>query len=122
MATGMVAINGTDLLIQPDVHWVPRSNLGIDGQGHPMYSAIREVELDFELIDQATINQLEGFYNICGSTGTVAARLPPPFGPQFSFIDYSGCVLGEPEIAGKYFTEDGYIPQVKVLIANIRGT
>lgn len=122
MSTGMVAINGTDLNIQPDVRWVPRSNLAIDGQGHPIYSAVREVELNFELIDQATINQLEGFYLICGNTGTVTVRLPPPFGSQFSFVDYSGCVVGEPEIGGNYFTEDGWIPQVKMLVANIRGT
>lgn len=122
MTTGMVAINGTDLLIQPDVHWVPRANLGIDGQGHPIYSAIREVELSFELIDQSTFSQLEGFYNACGNTGTAVVRLPPQYtSSQFSFIDYSGCVLGEPEIGGNYFTEDGWIPQVKMLVANIRG-
>lgn len=120
MSTGFVAINGTDLLIQPDVRWIPRSNLAIDGQGHPIYSAIREVELNFDLIDQATIAQLEGFYNACGSTGTVVATLPPPFGPQFSYLNYSGCIVGEPEIGGNYFTEDGYVPQVKMLITNIR--
>lgn len=120
MSTGMVAVNNTDLLIQPDVRWVPRANLSIDGMGHPVYSAIREVELSFELIDQATMNQLEGFYNLCGATGTVVVRLPPPYGPQFSFLDYSGCVLGEPEVGGNYYTEDGWTPSVKMLVANIR--
>lgn len=120
MSTGMIAINGTDLLIQPDVRWIPRSNLAIDGQGHPIYSAIREVEMNFELIDQATFNQLQGFYLLCGNTGTVVVTLPMYGSSQFSFIDYSGCVVGEPEIGGKYFTEDGWIPQVKLLVANIR--
>lgn len=122
MSTGFVAINGTDLRIQPDVRWVPRANLAIDGQGHPIYSAIREVELSFELIDQETYNQLQGFYALAGNTGTAVVRLPQYGASHFSFIDYSGCVLGEPEIGGNYFTEDGWIPQVKMLVTNIRGT
>lgn len=118
----MIAINGTDLFIQPDVRWLPRSVLGTDGQGHPIYSAIREVEMNFVLVDQATYNQLQGFYNLCGNTGTAVARLPQYGSSQFSFIDYSGCIVGEPEINGNYFTEDGYIPQIKQNIFNIRGT
>lgn len=122
MSTGMVAINGTDLLIQPDVRWVPRSVLGIDGQGHPIYSAVREVELNFEIIDSATMSQLDSFYLLCGNTGSVTVRLPPPYAPAFSFVDYSGCVVGEPEQGGNYFTEDGYPQQIKMLVTNIRGT
>lgn len=121
MSTGMVAINGTDLLIQPDVRWIPRAVLAIDGQGHPIYSAVREAELNFELVDSATFNQLDNFYLLCGNTGTITARLPPPYGAAFSFVDYSGCIVGEPEQGGNYFTEDGWIPQVKMLVSNIRG-
>lgn len=122
MSTGMIAINGTDLLIQPDVRWVPRAVLAVDGQGHPIYSAIREVELSFVMIDQATFSQLQGFYTTCGNTGTVVANLPPQYqSNQFSFVNYSGCVISEPEIGGNYYTEDGWIPNVKVLISNIRG-
>ena len=120
MSTGTVAFNGTDLIIQPDVRWMPRSNLAIDGQGHPIYSAVREVELNFVMIDQQTINQLENFYLLCGNTGSVVANLPPPFGPQFSFVSYSGCVVGEPEVGGNYYTEDGWVPSIRMLITNIR--
>lgn len=121
MSTGLFAFNGTDLSIQPsEGHWVPKVALAIDGAGHPIFPAVREFELDWDIIDQTTWNQLQLVYNSVGNTGTFVANLPTYGGPSFSFTPYSGCTMGEPEIAGSFLTQDGYLQRVKLVVMNIR--
>lgn len=121
VTTGSFGINGTEFLIQPsEGHWVPRNTLAIDGAGHPIYPAIREFELSWDIVDTPTWNQLQNFYNLCGNTGTVVSNLPQYGAAAFSFIPYSGTTMGEPEVAGAFLTQDGYLRQIKVVIMNIR--
>jgi hypothetical protein len=123
VTTGTFGINGTEFILQPsEGHWVPRNTLGIDGAGHPIYPGVREFELSWDIIDQATWNQLQNFYGSVANTGTCVANLPIYGNPQFSYQPYSGCTIGEPEVAGSFLTQDGYLQQVKVVILNIKGT
>lgn len=121
MTTGSFAINGTDLLIQPsEGKWVNRAVLALDGAGHPIYSAIREFEMDWDIFDTATWNQLQNFYNGIGNTGSCVVNLPQYGASQFSFQNYSGCTLGEVEMGGDFITPDGYLTKMKLVIMNIR--
>lgn len=123
VTTGTFGINGTEFVIQPsEGHWVPRNTLAIDGAGHPIFPAVREFEFDWDIIDQSTWNQLQAFYNAVGNTGTCVANLPIYGNPAFCFQPYSGCTLGEPEVAAGFITQDGYLRQVKMIVMNIRGT
>ncbi len=123
VTTGTFGLNGTEFLIQPsEGHWVPRNTLAIDGAGHPIYPGVREFELDWDIIDQPTWNQLQAAYNSCGNTGTVVANLPIYGNAAFCFQPYSGCTMGEPEVAGSFLTQDGYLQKVKVVLMNVKGT
>lgn len=120
-STGTFQLNGVDLAIQPsEGHWVPRATLAIDGAGHPIFPAVREFELDWDIFDQNTWNQVQLVYNSVSNTGTFVATLPTYGGPNFSFFPYSGCTMGEPEVAGSFITQDGYLQRVKLVIMNIR--
>lgn len=123
VTSGTFGINGTEFIIQPsEGKWVARNVLAIDGGGHPIFPAVREFEFDWDIIDQSTWNQLQGFYNSVQNTGTCVANLPNFAGGAFSYQPYSGCTLGEPEIAGSFLTQDGYIQKIKLVVMNIRGT
>lgn len=123
VTTGTFGINGTEFIIQPsEGKWVPRATLAIDGAGHPIYPAVREFELTWDIIDQPTWKQLQDFYNLSGNTGTVVANLPNYARGDFIFQPYSGCTLGEPEIAGAFLSYEGYLRQAKLVIMNVRNT
>ena len=54
------AINGTELLIEPTAgRWLPRNQFGVDGNGHPIYSPVRQYEINFGLLSPAQQNQLQ---------------------------------------------------------------
>jgi len=111
-------INGTAISIQPTSgRWMPRDNLGIDGNGHMVYSAVREFELKWQLTDAALFDQLQTFFESVNNTGTAVVDLPYYTSGSYSFYSYSGCVLREPEM-GTYFTE--HHQDVFLLITNIR--
>ena len=116
--SGTYALNNTDLTLQPSSgKWIGRTDYGVDGGGHPVYSAVRKFELGFDLISTADAKQLTDFYNLVGSTGTVVACLPEWGNVGYVFRNYSGCTLQEPEV-GEYFQT--YIDSVKMTILNIR--
>lgn len=111
-------INATTLTTQPSTHhWVERDKLGDDGAGHAIYPAVREYILEWNLIDAASYNQLQGFYNAIQNTGTVVVSLPQFAAASYAFFDYTGCVLHEPSYQGNY--EEHY-EQVKLLVVGIR--
>lgn len=123
VTTGTFGINGTEFLLQPsEGKWVPRNTLAIDGAGHPIFPAVREFEFDWDIIDTPTWNQLQGFYNSVQNTGTCVVNLPGYGLTPFIYQPYSGCTLGEPEAAGGFITQDGWIQHVKLIVMNIRGT
>ena len=53
-------ISGTELIIQPTTgQWLPREAVGIDGNGHPVYPATREFELNWQLENPAVALELD---------------------------------------------------------------
>lgn len=116
--TGAYGINGTDLTIQPTTgRWIPKDSVGIDGYGHFVYPPYREFELTWGIVDPNQINQLQGFFNAVGNTGTVVVDLPKYADTTYNFFSYTGCVVGEPQI-GVYFAENQM--EVTLLITRIR--
>lgn len=117
-ASGTYAINNTDLTLQPTTgKWVERTQYGLDGNGHPIYSNFRNFELTWELISTSDAKQLIDFFNTVATTGTVVSCLPKWGDATYLFHNYSGTTLMEPSV-GEYF--QGFIQNVKLLILNIR--
>lgn len=96
---------------------MPRTKIGTDGNGRPIYSAVREFELSWGLVDATTISQLQTFFNLVSATGSVVVSLPKYANSSYVFYDYTGCVLQEPEW-GAYFTEHN--TEVVLLVTKIR--
>lgn len=111
-------INGVELTMQPtEGRWLPNTPLGVTGDGHPIYGAVRQYELRFNIETPAEFNQLMTDYNSVALTGTCVVALPEFGAATYVFKNYSGCTLGEPEM-GRYFTE--HHTEVFVLVSNIR--
>lgn len=119
-ASGTYALNGTSLLLQPSTgRWVQRDSFGIDGAGHPIYPAVRDFELSWDLISIDDLQQINNAYNAVGNTGTVVVDLPRYGDVQYNFFSYSGCTLQEPTY-DVYF--ERYVQNVKLLVMNVRTT
>lgn len=117
-ASGTYAINNTDLALQPtEGRWLPREQYGVDGGGHPIYSAVRSFELSWQLISQSDFQQIVNFYDQVSNTGTCSVDLPRWGDTQYIFTTYSGCTLSEPQVSS-YFNE--HTMDAKLLILNIR--
>jgi len=111
-------INGTELLLQPTSgKWMPRTQLGISGDGHAIYSGVREFELRFQLGTPEDYNQLITFFDTIQPTGTAVVTLPRFGYSTYEFFDYSGCILREAE-AGTYFAE--HQSDLILIVSNIR--
>jgi hypothetical protein len=116
--SGSYAFNGTNLTLQPtDGQWVERTNYGVDGGAHFVYSSVRGFELTWVLISPSDAKQIIDFYNLVGNTGTVVACLPKWGDVDYTFYNYSGTTMQEPSV-GKYFM--GHIQEVRLLLLNIR--
>lgn len=116
--TGSYAINGTEITIQPTSgQWMPREPLGVDGNGHFVYSPFREYEMTWGLLDTSEANQLQNFFNSLGNTGTVIVDLPKYADLAYEFFSYTGCVLQEPSF-GTFFVE--HYSNVSLLVIKIR--
>lgn len=116
--SGSYRLNGTELTMQPTVgKWLPRTELGIDGLGHAVYSGVREFEMRFNLQSPDEYNQLITFFNGHQPSGTVVVDLPGFGINSFNFIPYSGCVIREPEMS-EYYNENH--TEVVLLVSNIR--
>lgn len=116
--TGTYAINGTELLLQPTSgKWIDRPIKGFDGNGHPIYPAVREFELTWQLISMTDVAQLQTFFNSVSSTGTAVVDLPKWQTAPYQFYSYSGTTLGEPVIS-EFFEQ--HETDVSLLIYGIR--
>lgn len=114
----MIQINGVDLAMQPTEHkWVTPSPLGYNGNGTPIYPALWEYELVFNLESASDFNNLMSYVNLISVTGSIVAGLPERGAVAYSFRNYSGCHLTQPEMQG-YFEE--YSQDVRLLITGIR--
>lgn len=117
-STGTYQINNTDITIQPTSgQWKSRDVLGIDGNGHPVYPPYYEFEMRWQLVDMNQVNQLQGFFNAIGRTGTASVNLPRYGYSDYIFRTYSGTVLQEPSY-GVFFNE--HQTDVTLLITKIR--
>lgn len=111
-------LNGTLFTLQPTSgKWLPRVMLGTDGNGHPIYSALRDFQLNWNLISPSDYNQLLNFYLAVGTTGSAVANLPQYNSASYTFYSYSGCAVQEPEI-NEYWSE--HIVNATMIISGIR--
>lgn len=116
--SGSFAINGVNFLLSPTKSgWMGREELGIDGNGHPVYPAVREYEISWVLAHPNDIKQINDAYLLASSTGTLSFDLPQWGASDYIFYRYSGCTMREPQM-GEYFAE--YIADVKVTILLVR--
>lgn len=118
-ASGTYAIEGVEFLMRPTkTKWKQRSEIGIDGQGHTIYPAVRDMEVSWNLMHPEDLAQIMNAYNTVQNTGTLAFDLPEYGSPYLqTFKTYSGCIISEPEI-GEYF--QGWVSDVTLLIYNVR--
>lgn len=118
--SGTFAFNGTQLSLQPTTtKWVDKPIYGYDGGGHPVYPAVREFEMTWQLINASDLSQIIGLYNAVQNTGTCAVDLPAWGNSLYLFTTYSGCTLQEPLVSDNFVE---HTTSVKLLILNIRGT
>jgi len=116
--SGTYALNNTDLQLPPtDGKWTERTNYGVDGNAHTIYSAYRNFELSWDLQSTNDASQIIGFYNLVSNTGTIVACLPKWGDPTYTFYNYSGTTIQEPTFES-YF--QGYPQTAKLLIMNVR--
>ncbi len=114
----MYSINGTTLALQPTSgEWKDREAIGVDGNGHTVYSGYREFEMKWGFMSMSEFNELHGLFTAIGNTGTAVVSLPTYAGASWAFTEYSGTVLQEPK-AGQYFEQ--YVGDVNLLVVKIR--
>lgn len=111
-------INGTDLLLQPTAgKWIERDELAIDGNGMPVYPQYRSFELTWELIDEASLYQLQDFFDTLIVTGSIVATLPKYKANAYAYFDYTGCVMHEPTFDAYW---EQYVGSARLLISRIK--
>lgn len=111
-------INGTSLTLQPESgRWIDRDGIGVDGNGHAVYSGVREFEMQWGFMSMSEWNELYGLFVAIGNTGTAVVSLPSYANSSWAFREYSGTVLREPEV-GEFF--ETHVSNVKLLIVKIR--
>lgn len=112
-------INGNVILAPTTGRWVPRRPLGIQGDNRPIYPAVRQFEMRWQLTDNEDWSNVQYFFNQLAASGTATARLPqfPTItGSAFAWQVYSGVTMQEPTI-GPFFEE--HPKSVVLLITNI---
>ena len=116
--SGTFAINGTDLTLKPTSGaWEAKEIIGYDGSGRPIYPAVGEFTLSWDLVPTADMKQLLDFYDYVSNTGSCVVDLPKWGDVDYLFYSYSGTFPNRPT-AGEYFM--GYIGSVKMVISGIR--
>ena len=115
--SGSFAVNGTRFLLQPTTAgWVDRDEIGIDGNGHPIYASNRQFIMKWGLAHPNDVKQLIDIYKILGSTGTAVFDLPEWGESDYIFESYTGCTMQEPKV-GEYF--NGYITDVSLFLIKV---
>lgn len=112
-------ISGVDISIEPTSgRWLPREQVGLDGNGKPVYSPYRRFEITWSLITPAQYSELIGYFDNLAVTGSLIVDLPKFDNPStYAFTSYTGCFVQEPE-AGLYFSE--HQTSVRLLVTHIR--
>jgi len=111
-------INGSDFTLQPTTFkWSPRFLLGVTGDGHSIYTSVREAEIRWNIASQSEWYEWVNYYNMVDITGTVVVSLPQWGVSTYQFYNYSGCTLSEPQFT-EYFTE--HPKDVLLVVRNIQ--
>jgi len=116
-ASGSYAVNGVTFLPPTSGRWLPKNPIGVSGDGHAIYSGVREFELRWQLAFPSDVYQLQNFFGAINNTGTAVVDLPKYGHSSYEFYSYSGCVLREPE-QGEYFSENQ--TDILLLVTNVR--
>ena len=110
-------IGGVDFSLQPTSgRWMPDEPIGITGDGHPIYSSVRNFQMMWGLMSVAEFDELRDFVKQNLLTGTHVVTLPDIDAATWGFKNYSGCVLQEPN-AGQYFAQ--HVTDVGMNVLNI---
>lgn len=110
-------VDGVEITLQPTTgRWLPRYIVGRTGAGNAIYPQVREFEMRWGLANQAEVQQLIGFFNAVGFTGTHVVDLPQWNSTTYVFKSYTGCIIDEPDV-NTYFTE--YSTDLILLVSNI---
>lgn len=114
--SGSYSINSVSILPPTQGRWVERDLISYDGQGRPIYGAIGEFELTWQLVSVSDLKQL---IDVARSslTGTVVSDLPQWGAAGYLYYSYSGTYCNRPSVDA-YFAE--YVENVKVIISNVR--
>jgi hypothetical protein len=99
---------------------MPRPAIDIQGDSRPIYGPVRTVQLRWALTTYEEWASMQDLFDLVQSTGTVVVQLPafPTItGSAMSYSEYSGCILGEPQV-GQFFAES-YPESVVLVITNI---
>lgn len=101
-----IQFNGTGLMINPTTAmWVDSDSVGISGDGHAIYPALREFRLSFNLTSQGEWYELYSYFKQVSVTGTLVASLPNFDSNIFTYREYSGAILRFPTMS-QYFNEE----------------
>lgn len=114
--SGSYSINGVSILPPTQGRWVERDLISHDGNGRPIYAAIGEFEMTWQLMSTSDLKQLIDVAR-ASQTGTVVSDLPQWGHADWIFQSYSGTYANRPS-AGAYFAE--YVEDITLLISNLR--
>lgn len=110
-------VGGVDWNLQPTAgRWVPESPNGITGDGHPIYPSVRSFQLTWGLMPISDFDEIRDDYLLTQITGSLVVSLPDIAASSYTFKNYSGCILTEPEV-GQYFTE--HVSDVTMFVLNV---
>ncbi len=110
-------INGTVLTLQPTVgRWLPRRELGLDGNNRSIYAPTYMFELGWDIMSIEEFDQLRDFWMAVSASGSVSAELPQKDAAAWVFAVYTGVVPDEPE-PGEYSFQ--YIMRCRWRLRNI---
>jgi len=112
----MTYILNKTVILQPTTgRWMPRRPDDISGEGRPIYPAIYQFQLRWQLMP------INDYYDVRNEweksiTGTVVVELPDPEASSYVFREFSGCYLQQP-LVGAYFQE--HVTDVVLMVTNI---
>lgn len=94
----MYEVDGNPLFLQPESgQWLGRDQIGVDGQGRPIYQPTYSFQIKWGPMDAAEFNQLCGLFNQISITGTASIVLPSRCGEAiWTGTLYTGVLFEEP--------------------------
>ena len=111
-------LNGTAMDPQPTTgDWVLLDALDDDGNGRPIYSALMDFVMTWQLADTAMFNSILNQWSAASASGSVVAGLPKYGQSTYVFYSYSGTYPERPTIDA-YFEQ--YHTNIKMVIRNVR--